>query len=704
VTRLKLRDDAYYAPTGDGICILTNSGEVVLTGPSIFQWVDRLAPYLDGTHTLAELTASMTADRRAMTERVIGTLRERGVIVTAAEEENQAHPLSSDERRRYSREMDFLGYFGPSAPRCFHAYRESPVVLIGAGRMLAETAEAALRSGSRRLRVVVTGDCPADVTLLAECERRARRRDPDQRIVRTAVDPDDEVRLSGVLAGAGIAVYSSDRAAVAHVRAIDRLCGRAGIPFVSVILVGDEAWLGPFGPATGQWPGWVSAWHRLLAMDGHQGTPTFIAQRGDSNGAPQGHLLVEAAPTVVANQLIREVVRLLSGTAEQAGQARMTRIDLRSLRTDHHRFLAHPFGLPAAPPDQASLQATVARLREGEPLDVEEFSQRATACLQPRLGVLGEVTERDFTQIPLAVSQVPVSDPARLLGPGAPLPVVIGAGPSLEDARRAAVLRGLALYGSLMVDPRRLHARGEASATGDPEEDLAALIAGKWHGFVWGYGLADRMPRELPAAEVFPALRGVRSRYAPPAGAAAGYDWNEAIRKGLIDQCRRLTLTEIASYRHHITPISWTEAAMDVRGSRYSLMVQIAGGKLDVYNVTGAAGVPTLAFCLDGVTVAYTCGFSFGEALRDGLAEVLLWHQARVNREPGYAPAPVPSLPPRGRLSRVAACPAWSTDEGAVAARLAQLGWTAIAVPLDHDPGVTAQIMPYLVNVVLTRA
>ena len=74
MTKLKLRDDACYAPTSEGICILTNGGDVVLTGPSIFQWVDRLAPYLDGTHTLAELTASMPAGRRDMTERIINTL------------------------------------------------------------------------------------------------------------------------------------------------------------------------------------------------------------------------------------------------------------------------------------------------------------------------------------------------------------------------------------------------------------------------------------------------------------------------------------------------------------------------------------------------------------------------------------------------------------------------------------------------------
>jgi hypothetical protein len=208
---------------------------------------------------------------------------------------------------------------------------------------------------------------------------------------------------------------------------------------------------------------------------------------------------------------------------------------------------------------------------------------------------------------------------------------------------------------------------------------------------------------ELPAAEVFPALNGVRSQHAPPLGAAAGYDWDQAIREGLIDQCRQLTLSEITSRRHPFAPIEWHEVVMDVHGDRYRTMMKIVDGKLDVYDVTGSPSVPMLAFCLDGVTVAYTCGFSFGEALRDGLAQVLLWHQARAEGEPGYAPAPVPPLPPRERVSRVA-CPAWSTDQFATAGRLAQLGWTAVAVPLDHDPAVTTSIMPYLVNVVLTRA
>jgi len=705
VTRPKLRDDAYYARTSDGICILTNSGKVVLNGPSIFQWVDRLAPYLDGTHTLEELTASMPVDRKEMTERVIGMLREQHVVVDAETTENSAPRLSAAERHRYRREIGFLGYFGPSAEQRFQAYRDSAVVLVGAGWMLVETVDAALCSGSRQLRIVVTGDCPTDEARLTECEQRARRRDPAQRVTHVSADTADEQQLSAVLNGAGIVIHACDRAAVARSYLLDRACGRLGIPFVSALLTGDEAWVGPFGSAS-QRPGWMSAWRRLLAHDG-------AGARAPRPDADQSRPAVSneenhgaAAPAVVAGQLMREVLRLLTGTAEQAAQAVMTRVDLLSLDTQRHRFLPHPFSLAVVRPDRASQFAAIRRLGDGERVDEEEFDRRAVACLQRRLGVLGEVTERDFTQLPLAVSQVRVSDPVALLGPGAPLPVAVGAGLSLAQARRTAVLRGLALYASLMVDPRRMHVRrGTAdSRTGDPEEDLRGLREERWDGYVLGHGVADGRPHEFPATAVFPALRGCPSGYLPPAGAAAGYDWREAVRRGLAGECRRLTLAEVAGRRTAITPVQWDDVALDEAGDRYRSMAKIIGPRLDVYDVTGSPGLPTLAFCVGGVTVAYSCGFSFAHALRDGLADVLLCHQAQASGQTDYAPPGVPPLPGRAtRRARVAALPDWSTDETATAAQLARLGWTAVAVPLDHDPAVTTSVTPYLVNVVLTR-
>jgi hypothetical protein len=707
VTRLKLRDDAYYAQTSDGVCILTNEGKIELTGPSIFQWVDRLAPYLDGKHTLAELTASMPDGRRAMTERVIRMLRDRQVVVEAAEADDTAPPLSVAEQHAYRREIGFLGYFSPSAERSFQAYRDSPVVLVGAGRMLAEIMDAALCSGSRQLRVVVTGDCPTDEARLAESERRAGRRDPAQLVTRASADLADENQLLAVLDGAGMVIQACDGAAVARSLLLDEACGRLGIPFVTVMLVGDEAWFGPFGSPAGQQASWTSAWRRLLAHDSDHariGCRTGAGQNRQEiavDGITQG-----AAPAVVASQLMRQVVRLLSGTVGQPARDAMTRVDMLSLETQSHRFQAHPFSLAVQRPDEASLLATVAQLGEGARVDADEFDRRAVACLEPRLGVLGEVTQRDFMQVPLAVSQVQVSDPVLLLGHGAALPAVVGAGLSLAEARRAAVLRGLALYASLMVDPRRIAVRrGDADLrTGDPEEDLRSLVEGLWDGYVWGYGLADGLPHDIPATVVFPALGGAQMGYLPPAGAAAGYDWREAVRRGLLGECRRLTLEEVAYGRAVITPVEWDDVPLGAPGDRYRSMVRIIGQRLDVYDVTGSPGLPALAFCLDGVAVAYSCGFSFAQALCDGLADVLLCYQAQLSDQSEYALPGIPPLPQRGRLARVEVLPAWSTDEAKTAVRLVELGWTAAAVPLDHDPVVAASVLPYLVNVVLTRA
>ena len=695
MTGLKLRDDAYYSQTSDGICVLTNDGTVVLTGPSIFQWVDRLAPYLDGRHTLAELTATMPAARREMTERVIHALREQRVIVEADGTEADGGRLTDAERRVYRREIGFLGYFGPSAEQSFQAYRDSLITLIGAGRLLEEAAEAALCSGTRRLRVVVIGQGPTDMAMLAECQRRARRRDPDQLVTLGSVDLADQSQLSAAVDGAGIVLHLCDRAAIDEARLLDRACARLGIGFVSAMFIGDEAWFGPFGSMPGIRPDWTSAWRRLAALDGAREEP------GSAPGGREGPV-----PTTVANQLIRQVVRLLSGTAEPTAQAEMTRVDLPSLATHRHRFLPHPFSLPVSSPDQASMQEAVRRLGEGERVDTEEFSRRATACVQARLGVLSEVTEEDFAQVPLAVSQVQVSDPVLLLGPDVPHPVVTGADLSLADARRAAVVRGLAVYASLMVDPRRLHVCRDAAdpRTGDPDDDLRSLRDHQWDGFVWGYGLSGGLPREIPATAVFPALRGASSAYLAPAGAAAGYDWRDAVRRGLIGECRRLTIAEVLERRTGPTPIEWTDVVLDDRGDRLRSMVKIIGERLDVYDITGSAGVPALAFCLGGSTAAYSAGFSFAQALRDGLADVLLRHQAQASGQTGYAPPAVLALPSRGRPAPLAACPDWSTDEAATATRLGRLGWTVAAVPLDHDPALATSVIPYLVTVVLTRA
>lgn len=693
LTRLKLRDHTYYVPTSDGIWMLTPEREVVLTGPSIFQWIDRLAPYLNGRHTLAELTATLPAGHRQMVERIITALTERGAVVEVRPAARPVRPLTAGECQLYAREIDLLGSFCALGEQSFQAFRDSVIMLVGSGRMITETARAALSSGSRELHVAVSAEDLATQRALAECELRANQRDRHQRLILTAGELADTGWLTEQVTGADLVVYAADTPELDQARIIDLACSRAGVAFVAAVNAGDHTWIGPFGPAADAWPRWMSAWRRLSALG------------GGSTGAGPAQSPEGAALTVTANQLAREAMRLLSGTGTQTAPARMTRIDLRGLRADSHAFLTHPFSLEAASPDRAGLLSATTRLRAGAPLDPQELSRRMTACLEEQLGVLGEVTEPDLDQIPLAVAQVRVSDPVQLLEPGAPLPVVTGFGTALEQARRCAVLRGLAAYGTLMVDPRRLHVRGDARRIAtDPVEDLATLRAGHWSGLVWGYNLADGQPFEVPAEAAFPALTGARPSEMPPPGAAADYSWQQAIHRGLIGQCRTLTMAEVDSGSRRYGRITWDEADLDERGRRFLAITSlIAGKRLDVYDVTGSLSVPTLAFCLDGRTVACASGFSFPEALRDGLADVVLSHQVNADDEAGHWPAGVLAIADQQRLPGLTGCPTWSTDLSATTARLARLGLAAVAVPLDHDTEVTSRVLPYLVNVVVAR-
>ena len=54
-----------------------------------------------------------------------------------------------------------------------------------------------------------------------------------------------------------------------------------------------------------------------------------------------------------------------------------------------------------------------------------------------------------------------------------------------------------------MVDPRRLHVPQDAAdpRTGAPEQDLAALLARRWKGLAWGYGLADGLAHPFNMAQ-----------------------------------------------------------------------------------------------------------------------------------------------------------------------------------------------------------
>jgi hypothetical protein len=645
--RLRWREDAFRIATTDGVFVLTHQGTVSLKGAAVRHWLDRLAPHLDGRYSLAELTASLDPARREYVERLLATLLDRGVVREVRPD--RPHRLMPEEIAEHGGEIGFIGYFRNSAAGAFERYRNGVVLVVGSGVLASAVVRAARHSGTRTVRAVVT-----------------------------------EIDLGGLVAAADLVVHAGDRPAPGRAARIDRLCARHEVPVAHVMAGAGEVWASPTGTPGADAPAWSEGWRRLAAL---------------APAGPDASVTDGTAAQVVANQVVHGAFRHRTGLLAHTAPV-LTRTDADTLRTTEHRFLPHPYGDDVELEDADGFRRRIEVLTRAPRLDPEKFSQRAAGLTDPRLGVFGEITEADAAQSPLRVSHTLVSDPVGLLGTAVTRPRAVGAGVDFPEARHRAALRALAVYGSLVLDPRRVSTSDGSPLFGpddDPGQALRRLRDGRLQGCVRAIDLTDGQAPLIPVSTAYPALTDPRST---PIGVTAAYSWTEAVQAGLIEHCRRLTIDEALRSRRPF-PLADLSMSDEATGKHLSLL-DATSGSVAIYDITGTGEVPTVACCLDGRTVAYGCGASPAAALADGVRRLLLAFQSRADREPVYAPVAVPDLPPPLRGRRETSVTAASRDVSQLVSALRARGRRASAVPLDHDRRVH-EVMPYLIHVVVTH-
>src|SRR5437879_4019515 len=98
--RPKLKDYVFYTETVDGALIRTFSGQVVLQGQGIYQWLERLAPHLNGERELDDLQSGLDQSRRDMVGLVIDKLVSVGAVRDAAADDESPLPPTTRQRLR----------------------------------------------------------------------------------------------------------------------------------------------------------------------------------------------------------------------------------------------------------------------------------------------------------------------------------------------------------------------------------------------------------------------------------------------------------------------------------------------------------------------------------------------------------------------------------------------------------------------------
>lgn len=634
--RPQLLRDAYFVPLdNDGVYLRSSHRVVEIPDLPLFPWVERLAPYLTGEYTLDQLTGALPVDKRSVVEDLVRTLHEQGLVRDLVGD--RPHTLSRAEQDAYEAEITYVETYTDSAEHRFQRYRETRVLLVGAGLTLEAGVHAALRSGIRDLDVLLTPETGTDTGRLAEILAAARERDPAQNLTVSAAAGD----WTEAVRDAGAVLHLTDRTMLGRAAALDRACAAAGVPLLQAVVLPTEAWIGPIAHGT---PLWTSAWRRLRL----RGTDTAASP-----------FLTGSVPAVLANHTVFRLFTHLTGSSEDDWTSHLFRVDLETLETSTHRFHPHPLA-EADPPAESDdeFQARMAALRAGPERSDEDLSQAAVAYLDPRTGVFGAIDEESGVHLPLWISRVTVVE-WGLVGYGASL--------DFASARYRAMRRAVELYASVTVDERR-QVRGLAL----PGHDVTTVDAGRVF---------------VPAAEA--------RRQGPPPGVACAATWSAAVLAGLLGQCEDLAGRQLD---RPCPRLSSSALTVDPSAAHLVELLGIAGADLAVYDTTGPLGVPTLTFCVGAATVTHACGLTGADALRAGLSRTVLWWQTRTDRPAGMLPA-VPELPVRLR-GEVGDLPARSIPADALAGLLVAAGHRPVVVPLDHDPQLAA-LAPYVVRVVL---
>ncbi|GAA3346690.1 hypothetical protein GCM10020358_58640 [Amorphoplanes nipponensis] len=585
---LRFRAGVRWTAVDDGLFILGPGVSVRLRGASIAAWFERLAPYLAGGHTMAQLTAALPADRRAQVEAIIGLLIDRDVV--RQQQPDRADTLTAEDATRYRRGIGLLADQGPSARWRFQRYRDAPVLVIADDPLCSALMHAARQAGSRDVTAIAAGALPGAAHRTTRVVLHGPRADTDP-----------------------------------ETGPVDRWCRERRALLARIVLDGGRAWVQVSD--TAETPG---AWAGARSRRADLGSTAGGAGPCDPGTA-----------ALLANQVVRAVLLRLGGVTDDRAPV-TTSVDLASLHTEQHRVLAHPYHAGTAPPTASALIAEVRALEAAPAGSPEVFSRRAAGCADPFFGILTAPDEGDFAQTPLHVAHCRVADPGGL----APAPEhrwVAGSGPTFDQARLRTGLRAVARYAALAVDPRRLvDAAGRTAPGEDPREMLHRVRRRPGDFRLWGYDLTTHEPRLVPAAATFPALAG-----RPEPGPVTAYDWNQALLTGLLGRASAGLIARDPTRPARYVPL--TDRPLTADGHRCLRILRSTGEPATCAALLEEAGISGYAVRLGDRPPAEGWARSGDAALAQAVERTLLAHQSAITGQPRYAPSRLdPPLPHDG--------------------------------------------------------
>ncbi|MFD6261951.1 hypothetical protein ACFWDK_24320 [Micromonospora chalcea] len=427
--RVKLRDDLMYVPVDDGVYLETGLAGTHLAGASAYGLVQRLAPHLDGSHTVQELTNGLPAAQRQLVTDLVGMLVRRGIARDLDSE--PPHTLRDWELDTYRESIAFAEHVTDAPLSRFEAFRNGRVLLVGAGAGMLALVQTLFELGLRTASLVETAETGTERDGFRRIVQRRRAEDPTTglTLLDAAAALDTDEGLAGLLAGYDAVLHCAARPMAGRATRLNRAARAIGVPVLHAVPGGEEAWIGPTGGGvTG------GCWECGLLSRQGAGLPPGDGDEPDTTS----EWLSAPVCGLIGAALGFAYLRHRMG-AETTATNRMTRVDLETAVTSEHLLDVHPRCRSCRPPvAYADLAAHVDAMAARTPVDVEEFVARMPFLVDARLGPLLAIDTGAHSQISVSCVEATVVD----LAGGAPR-LLTAVGGSREQALLRAATAAL---------------------------------------------------------------------------------------------------------------------------------------------------------------------------------------------------------------------------------------------------------------------
>ncbi|MFB9240520.1 TOMM precursor leader peptide-binding protein [Massilia antarctica] len=387
---LKLRRDAIYMKTETGIIFRTGRGTFSLNSLSIYATFQQLLPHLTGKSTGAVLLGSVREESRRGLSDLLRVLIKNGVV----QQLDSADALLVDPviSQAFAPQIEFIAHYGEQSHQRFLEFRNSNILLEGAGLAFISAGVALLRNGLSVLHVRTAPD--QDLSLLnKECERSSERGVSCELVVHADGAPygDD---------GIGLMLYCAENPDLHRVQELNREAHTLGYHFLPAMIHAGASIIGPIVAPhrPGCWQCAMLRWSDNATADTSSAFWKQLALRR-VEPASAAHI-PEVCAQILGNSMAMEAFKFFIGQPAPETHLQLLYQELSTLESTVKPILPHA-DCPVCWPEPAAQAAEPAA-----PLTGSDCLLKWNTLLDERFGVFRGFDDECLEQLPLRINML----------------------------------------------------------------------------------------------------------------------------------------------------------------------------------------------------------------------------------------------------------------------------------------------------------